>query len=497
MSTPKLLQTSTDDSPRKANNLSAGAALTIYTPSYAGNSVRDERLDLAHSSHNDPNMAWHLLDSHGLQNQSTHESGLTWSQDNTESFSYLGAQFGVAVPNFPMITNEENLITSRGSDISPLALADCYPTSLDIDLSTETTEDLKSKDDQPLYTLNDSPRKNRLSSNSDAVQDNAELLTYTYKRPCIFVDDDQGQPTMPIADDLYFYSPYDASITPNALVQSAYKLSVTFNKQWTVRLASDFDLITKCTELSTKIQFYLGTNVLRRCFSGTLPSTFKELYAMVYVAFAFSHTIHRDAESCYWDAFSRDVYQWRLALTTQPDIETFVQVWHRLWCPQRFCGPSPQNDNLPSEYYMAINSSLGLGVTSSAGHPAVSQQSSSLRFSYTGQDGLRDDLMGGIVIKGCSRFLDCEYEPICDHNHLISLPAIEYAFIQQRNANFPAGSPLNNSKDLINSIVKPLQRCSVYKTIPEHISNTIDELGQGKLQNMRELEVTLTHYPKV
>ena len=413
MSTHKISETSSHNSPQNNDTMSAMAGLTICTPSYAGNSVYNERPDPAHPSHDKPNMAWHLLDSHGPLHQSSHEPGLSWNQDIAKPLSYLGAQFNVM--------NEENINISPGPGISSLAPAHFYPASLDIGLSTAAPEDLDPNDDKTLYTPNDSPCKDRQSSNIHGIQDDVELLTYTYKRPWIVVDDDQGRPTMPIADDFLFCSSYDDSVRPSTLVRSAYQLSAAFNRLWIARLAPDFDLVTKCMELSPKKRFALGTNVLRRCFLGTLPSTFKELYAMIYVAFAFSHTIHRDVDSCYWDAFSRDLYRWRLALSTQSDVEIFLRVWHRLWCPQRFCGPFPQKDSSDCESYMANNNSSCPGITFSFEHPAVVRQSSGQRFTDTIQDTSYDIFMGGIVIKGCSRFFDCECEPICDHNYLTCL----------------------------------------------------------------------------
>jgi len=64
--------------------------------------------------------------------------------------------------------------------------------------------------------------------------------------------------------------------------------------------------------------------------------------------------------------------------------------------------------------------------------------------------------------------------------------------VNQRNANNPPGSPCDDSSDLIESVIKPLQHCHAAVLLPELMTNTVDELRNGRLRNVRELEVMLT-----
>ena len=194
------------------------------------------------------------------------------------------------------------------------------------------------------------------------------LPLYQYQRPSIVLSDPVGRTIPPVADDLYCLMLGDDSMTTAGLVQQVREILHGLNREWMGRLESTPDLYTLCMPLSTCRLLETGIRALQQCFSGNLPSSFEDLFALMHIAFAFSIVINRDGDSYYWDGFSSDLHYWRHTVRVS-EISLFTRVWYRLWCPQ-------SSDN-----------------QSRMAPP---------------QGDLYGTLMASMVIRGCANFLDGE-----------------------------------------------------------------------------------------
>lgn len=70
--------------------------------------------------------------------------------------------------------------------------------------------------------------------------------------------------------------------------------------------------------------------------------------------------------------------------------------------------------------------------------------------------------------------------------------AFKYVRIKERNARYPVQPNCLDQAYLINSVITPLKECGAPTVVPQLISKTLEQLGDGMLHNLRELEVTLT-----
>ena len=224
----------------------------------------------------------------------------------------------------------------------------------------------------PIYAAN-SVERNKISQYFPH-QDLPPLNTvhhsppYEYQRPSIALSDPVGQTIRPVADDLYCLMLGDDSIITTSLVKQVREILHGLNKEWMGRLKSTPELYARCMPLSTCPLLETGIRALQQCFSGNLPISFEDLFALMHVAFAFSIVINRDGDSYYWDAFYSDLRYWHHTVRDS-EISLFGKVWDRLWCPPSF------NNHL---------------------------------FVNPPRANLYETLMEGLVIKGCANFLDGE-----------------------------------------------------------------------------------------
>ena len=189
-----------------------------------------------------------------------------------------------------------------------------------------------------------------------------------YERPCIALSDPLGRTIRPIADDLYCLMLGDDSMTTNSLVKQVREILHDLHSEWMGRLKSTPELYTRFKPLSTCRLLETGIRALEQCFSGNLPISFEDLFALMHVAFAFSIVINRDRDSFYWDGFYSDLHYWHRTVRDS-EISLFGKVWDRLWCPQS------------SNNHLFMNPPRG---------------------------GLYETLMESNIIKGCTNFLDGE-----------------------------------------------------------------------------------------
>ena len=372
----------------------------------------------------------------------------------------------------------------------PFAQATSLEDSIDLDDHPPSTPDAQDSTTTPERQVSAADETQMISVNA--------LPTFDYQRPCIIVYDDQGRATVPVADDVNPQMKHDDLLSLDILIKDIHWLVDGLNSQWMVKLGPEHEIFEIYKGLSTGTLFDIGVETLRRCYTSGFPDTFREIFALMHVAFAFSHIIFKDGSSCYWDGFSHDVYWWYLALPNPTEASLFLRVWHRLWCSQA-------TSSVPSQDNCLFNAEAHATF---AGRPpcphapplhAVPETHKNVNVKSwrdPKQRAFKEILMGGMVIGGCSRFLDREIAP---HDLLEIAPnvqiVIEYANLQSHGG---LERPLCENHDhLIESIVRPLQRCHATRLIPEQIAETVGKINSGVLHNVREVEVTLKCAPEV
>lgn len=232
----------------------------------------------------------------------------------------------------------------------------------------------------------------------------AEPLEYGAQRPGIIVNDPLGRPSIPLADDFHFTLLEDEDTTPQTLVEQTFKLVDSLNKLWLLELDSDQDLYIKCSMNPSEILFELGVQTLQRCYCGTLPSSFDALFAFMHVAFAFSRIMHGDGGSYYWDGFSQDAYCWHYTISDPEEANLFARVWHRLWRPRATMEIYVQDNNTSNA--ALLTPSFAAESRSIFSMPEALSHASNLGVIDRSHVVMPGALMSGMVIKGCSGFLD-------------------------------------------------------------------------------------------
>ena len=331
-------------------------------------------------------------------------------QDYHNPFSQMGSQFDVIHETDTDDADEEDPIAaslrlailddspsddrSRGAE-SPTAIIDMG--QLDIGEQVAQDQTMQDKSQSVANSL----------ENTENISFNPEPPSFDHQRPSILVRDDQGCFIVPAADDAHSVIPKDDSTTPKDLVVQMSHYVAVMNATWMRRLGPGSVLYEQCSVYSPSFLIELGLGSLELCYrQQNLPIKFAELFSLLHIAFAFSHIVHKDSDSYHWDGFSQDIYQWRLALQDSAEVDLFVEVWRKLWCPHlssNLCSipdglarSALQQSSAIREYESDISGRArghGMSVRADSRHP--SDQISLCRL-----------LTGGLVIEGCSRYLD-------------------------------------------------------------------------------------------
>ena len=199
-------------------------------------------------------------------------------------------------------------------------------------------------------------------------------------RPSIIVHNPTGLITTPVADGLSALrlgEKSTKSMKSQELIERLCEAVHNLNKEWMQKLTSLPDLHWHCSKLSTWELFNVGIRTLQGVYNGQLPNSFTEIFGLMHVAFAFSRVINEDYDSCYWDGYYSDIYLWYHSLSNTEDRLLFEQVWDRLWCPRQAAQATTSIDSLTLPSNIRIT-----------------------------RDALVNILKEGMVIKGCSDFLN-------------------------------------------------------------------------------------------
>ena len=313
---------------------------------------------------------------------------------------HFGAQFELSNSDINEETNEQASNTYAPSTIPR--------SDLNRSISSNDFED-PAADTEPTGPTEDVDETQQPQSQERfSVESRHDLPLFDYQRPIILLSDPTGRTTAPVADDSYGTLLGDDSLTPTSLVEQVLDILHALNEAWMQKLASTQDLYRHCQQFSTCSLFEKGIRTLQQCFLGTLPTSFEEIFGLMHIAFAFSLVINKDGGSYYWDGFSSDLRRWHHTMKDS-EIGLFARVWDRLWCPQASAQSttavkdSIYLNTVPRAPFASLHA---LDSKSYSTSPTSSNESTNTSNMNTRQCDLYSIIIDGMVIKGCSNFLD-------------------------------------------------------------------------------------------
>ena len=171
-----------------------------------------------------------------------------------------------------------------------------------------------------------------------------------------------------------------------AQIEELRDLVHIINIEWLIRLESATDFRVPYRDYYIPSLFETGIQVLQRCYRNILPTNFKEVFAMMHIACGVFYIRH-GSNTCYgWGGLFQDFLQWQYAMREEHDIHLLIAVTNQLWRPGCM--------------------TLSRGATVSPIDPLGSKVTIKPQSAH-----LVDSFRNGMIIKGCSEFLDGKSPP--------------------------------------------------------------------------------------
>ena len=182
-----------------------------------------------------------------------------------------------------------------------------------------------------------------------------------------------------------------------AQIEELRDLVRVINFEWIKRLESAPDLRVPYSDHSIRSLFETGIEVLQRCYQNILPTTFKEVFALMHIACGVFYIRHGNEACCGWGELFQDFLQSQYAMSEERDIHLLVAVTNQLWCPD--CVILPQGST--------VSPTQTLG-------PVVTAKPQSAHFVSLFRKGM--------IIRECSEFLNGKFprRVLCATRYLTS-----------------------------------------------------------------------------
>ena len=268
--------------------------------------------------------------------------------------------------------------------------------------------------------------------------------------------------------------------SPQAQIEGLRDLVHIINFEWNKRLDSAPDFRVPYPDYYIPSLFETGIQVLQKCYQNILPTTFKEIFALMHIACGVFYIRHGN-DTCYgWGGLFQDFLRWQYAIREDRDVHLLLAVINQLWRPGCV--------------------TLSQGTTVSPIHGLGSLITLNPRSVH-----LVDLLRNGMIIRECSEFLNGK-SPHCVFNHELSdmrFEAFECAgLIEDRNftrgtLDWYAQNHVTNIQEMLCRITEPLEGWNHIEPLRKIIANTKDHLHNGSLRCTREVEVWLSAAGKV
>ena len=105
------------------------------------------------------------------------------------------------------------------------------------------------------------------------------------------------------------------------------------NFEWIKRLDSAPDLRAPSSDYYIRSLFETGIQVLQRCYQNVLPTTFKEVFALMHIACGVYYIRHGNDTCSGWAGLFQDFLRWQYAMCEERDIQLLIAVINQLWRP--------------------------------------------------------------------------------------------------------------------------------------------------------------------
>ena len=265
-----------------------------------------------------------------------------------------------------------------------------------------------------------------------------------------------------------------------AQIEELRDLVHVIKSEWMRRLDSAPGLRVPYSDYYERSLFEAGIQVLQRCYQNILPTTFKEVFALMHIACGVFYIRHGN-DTCYgWGGLFQDFLRWQYAMREERDIHLLIAVINQLWRPS--CVTLSQGATMAPMH--------GLGSPNTLDPRSID---------------LVDLFRNGMIIIESSGFLDGKL-PLCVFNHELSdmqFEAFECAgLIEDRNStrgtlDWYAQNHVTNIQEMLRRITEPLEGWNQIEPLRKIIANTKDHLNNGSLRCTREVEVWLSATGKV
>ena len=118
-----------------------------------------------------------------------------------------------------------------------------------------------------------------------------------------------------------------------AQIEELRDLVHVINFEWIKRLDSAPDLRVPYPDYYIRSLFETGVQVLQRCYQNIMPTTFKEVFALMHIACGVFYIRHGN-DTCYgWGELFQDFLRWQYAMREERDIHLLIAVTNQLWRP--------------------------------------------------------------------------------------------------------------------------------------------------------------------
>ena len=201
-------------------------------------------------------------------------------------------------------------------------------------------------------------------------------------------------------------------VSAESHVEEMYALVCVVNAEWFQRMTSTPSLVSRCASLRPRALFERGVIALERCYRGTLPDTFEDIYALIHVACAVSYTLHQNGD---WsEDFFVDMLQWQHAITEEDDRYVFIEAMECLACcdglPKRFSEEHNLADRSTNVLFPRLRDfgshRLSLSVNFTKPILMLSRWLTHRQASSFDKQELINVLKNGRIMKDCSSYLD-------------------------------------------------------------------------------------------
>lgn len=260
-----------------------------------------------------------------------------------------------------------------------------------------------------------------------------------------------------------------------AQIDELRNLVYIINFEWLKRLDSAPNSRGPCPDYYIRSLFESGIQVLQRCYKNILPTTFKEVFALMHIACGIFYIRHGN-DTCYgWGELFQDFLRWQYAMREESEIQLLIAVTNQLWRPG--CVGLSQGDTAsPIHAFGSI--------------ATINPQSAPLV----------DLFRNGMIIRECSEFLNGKLLLRVLYQDLSDMWFEEFecaGLIEDRSSNhgsldWYAQNHVTNIQEMFCRITEPLQGWNHVEPLREIIANTNHHLYNGSLRCTREVEVWLS-----